>query len=182
MKKVYIASPFFCEKETEALEKVEKILKARSLNVFSPREHQISKENIEKHEWSELTFKSDKAAIDRCDVVVMLYWGNYSDSGTAWECGYAYGIGVPCVVVQMGEDSNLEGNEGEQNEENEIEGNEGEQNEENEIERNEREQNEINNEEQQLEMKPEDQSAEEHEEQNMENEGDQEEGNEEEQN
>lgn len=112
MKMVYIASPFFCEKETEALEKVEKILKARSLNVFSPREHQISKENIEKHEWSELTFKSDKAAIDRCDLVVMLYWGNYSDSGTAWECGYAYATNKPVLVVHLGELSNLMVHEG----------------------------------------------------------------------
>ena len=37
----------------------------------------------------------------------MLYHGNYSDSGTAWECGYAYAIDKPVVCVQIGDLSNL---------------------------------------------------------------------------
>lgn len=112
MKKIYIASPFFNDKETENLSKVEKILKSRGHDVFSPREHQFSKDDIEKFEWSKKTFTSDKKAIDWCDVVVMLYFGNYSDSGTAWECGYAYGTGKPVVVLQLGESSNLMVHEG----------------------------------------------------------------------
>lgn len=112
MKKIYIASPFFNDKETETLLKVEKILIARGLDVFSPREHQFSKENIEKFEWSKKTFNSDKKAIDGCDVVVMLYFGNYSDSGTAWECGYAYATKKPVIVLQLGESSNLMVHEG----------------------------------------------------------------------
>ena len=42
----------------------------------------------------------------------MLYWGNYSDSGTAWECGYAYATGKPVIVLQLGESSNLMIHEG----------------------------------------------------------------------
>ena len=38
MKKIYIASPFFCDAETEILTKVEDLLKSRGLDVFSPRE------------------------------------------------------------------------------------------------------------------------------------------------
>ena len=55
---------------------------------------------------------NDKKFIDWADVVVMLYYGGYSDSGTAWECGYAYGTNTPVVVVQLGEDSNLIVHEG----------------------------------------------------------------------
>ena len=46
-------------------------------------------------------------AIDNCDCIVMLYHSNYSDSGTAWECGYAFGTGKPIIVVQIERFSNL---------------------------------------------------------------------------
>lgn len=55
---------------------------------------------------------NDKKFIDWADVVVMLYYGGYSDSGTAWECGYAYGTNTPVIVVHLGEDSNLMVHEG----------------------------------------------------------------------
>lgn len=50
---------------------------------------------------------NDKKFIDWADYVVMLYYGNYSDSGTAWECGYAYATNTPVIVVHLGTDSNL---------------------------------------------------------------------------
>ncbi len=112
MKKIYIASPFFNDKETDVLGKAETILKNRGFDVFSPREHEVREGNVGKPEWSAATFANDKNAIDWCDVVVMLYWGNYSDSGTAWECGYAYATGKPVLVVQLGESSNLMVHEG----------------------------------------------------------------------
>lgn len=112
MKKIYIASPFFCEKETDVLSAVEVLLKGRGLDVFSPREHEVREGNVGKPEWSRATFQNDKAAIDWCDCVVMLYWGNYSDSGTAWECGYAYATEKPVIVLQLGESSNLMVHEG----------------------------------------------------------------------
>ena len=112
MIKVYIASPFFNEQETEVLGQVETILKERGFSVFSPREHEVREGNVGSSAWSKETFLNDRAAIDWCDVVVMLYWGNYSDSGTAWECGYAYAVHKPVIVVQLGESSNLMIHEG----------------------------------------------------------------------
>lgn len=112
MKKIYIASPFFNDKETEILSKVEILLKGRGFDVFSPREHEVREGNVGKPEWSKATFENDKKAIDWCDIVVMLYWGNYSDSGTAWECGYAYATGKSVIVLQLGESSNLMVHEG----------------------------------------------------------------------
>ena len=32
-------------------------------------------------------------------MVVCLYFGLYSDAGTAWECGYAYGINKPVKLL-----------------------------------------------------------------------------------
>lgn len=112
MKKIYIASPFFNDTETDALTKVENLLEAKGHDIFSPRKHEVREGNVGKPEWSKATFGNDKAAIDWCEAVVMLYWGNYSDSGTAWECGYAFATGKPVVVLHLGESSNLMIHEG----------------------------------------------------------------------
>lgn len=112
MKKIYIASPFFNDQECDVLSEVEIILKERGFDVFSPREHEVREGNVGSLVWSKETFQNDRDAIDWCECVVMLYWGNYSDSGTAWECGYAYATGKPVVVLQLGESSNLMVHEG----------------------------------------------------------------------
>ena len=111
--KIYLASPFFNEKELENVKIAEKILTERGFSLFSPRLNEVRTDEITQQSWwSKETFMNDKKFIDWADVVVMLYYGGYSDSGTAWECGYAYGTKTPVVVVQLGEDSNLMVHEG----------------------------------------------------------------------
>lgn len=110
--KIYLASPFFNEKELVYVSGAEETLRKRGFEVFSPREHEVRGEEVGSRKWSEMTFESDRVAIDACDVMVMLYHGGYSDSGTSWECGYAYGTGKKVVVVQLGSDSNLMVHEG----------------------------------------------------------------------
>lgn len=111
--KIYLASSFFNEKELENVKIAEKILTERGFSLFSPRLNEVrTDENTQQSWWSKETFMNDKKFIDWADVVVMLYYGGYSDSGTAWECGYAYGTNTPVVVVQLGEDSNLMVHEG----------------------------------------------------------------------
>lgn len=111
--KIYLASLFFNEKELENVKIAEKILTERGFSLFSPRLNEVrTDENTQQSWWSKETFMNDKKFIDWADVVVMLYYGGYSDSGTAWECGYAYGTNTPVVVVQLGEDSNLMVHEG----------------------------------------------------------------------
>lgn len=108
MKKIYLASPFFNEEENAWVENAEKILRNRGFDVFSPRENEVrDTDTVGTIGWAYDTFYHDVKAIDECDVVVMLYHGNYSDSGTAWECGYAYAINKPIVCVQIGDLSNL---------------------------------------------------------------------------
>lgn len=111
--KIYLASPFFTEKEIIPLEKTEKILRSRGFDVFSPREHEArSGALVGSPEWSREIFEMDKEAIHDCDCLLMLFHGLYSDSGTAWECGYAYAIGKPVIVVHLGEESNIMIHEG----------------------------------------------------------------------
>ena len=111
--KIYLAGPFFNDEGLKNVGTAEKILMSRGFDVFSPRLNEVrTDENTKQSWWSKETFMNDKKFIDWADVVVMLYYGGYSDSGTAWECGYAYGTNTPVVVVHLGEDSNLMVHEG----------------------------------------------------------------------
>ena len=113
MKRVYLASPFFNEKEIEYVEQVEKILGEKGLNVFSPMRNQLD-EKLEtgSRQWSIETFMNDLKYIKWAEIVVGIYHGNYSDSGTAWELGYAYASDKPVILVHVGENSNLMVHEG----------------------------------------------------------------------
>ena len=110
--KIYLASPFFNAQELDYVDRAEKILRKRGYEVYSPREHEVRDETVGTATWSMATFEADRIGIDKSDIVVMLYHGNYSDSGTAWECGYAFATHTPVLVVHLGEDSNLMVHEG----------------------------------------------------------------------
>lgn len=97
--KIYLASPFFNETELANISRAVEILKAKGLEVFVPMEHDVeNKETLTNAQWAEEIFKIDKNGIDSSDAVVMLYGGMYSDSGTAWECGYAWAAGKKVIV------------------------------------------------------------------------------------
>ena len=104
--KVYLASPFFNETETKIYNEVIDLLrKEKNLNVFVPREHTIPNGwDLPNHIWGESVFAVDYLAITQCDIVVVLNFGMYSDSGTAWECGCAYALGKTVVNVLCGGD------------------------------------------------------------------------------
>lgn len=111
--KLYLASPFFNEEELKNVQRAEEILQKRGFTVFSPRLNEVRTDSVVgSPAWSKETFMNDRRFIDWADAVVMLYYGSYSDSGTAWECGYAFGTGKPVVVVHLGSDSNLMVHEG----------------------------------------------------------------------
>lgn len=101
--KIYLSSPFFNEEEITNMRKAQEILEQRGFDVYVPMDNQIETPVGEKHgvnvQWAKDTFMLDKIAIDNCDIVVLLYYGMYSDSGTAWEGGYAYGKNIPIILV-----------------------------------------------------------------------------------
>lgn len=97
---IYLAGPFFTDEETFFIKKAESILRNKGFDVFSPREHKIDGgEFMPNNEWGEKVFALDVEALDGCDVVVAMYHGMYSDTGTAWELGYAYANDKPVILV-----------------------------------------------------------------------------------
>lgn len=91
------------------MDKVKEILDSKGLEVFSPKEHQNKHLEFGTIEWRKATFKNDVDHIDWCDcVVAIICQGNYDDSGTAWELGYAYATNKPVILVNLtGEAINL---------------------------------------------------------------------------
>jgi nucleoside 2-deoxyribosyltransferase len=71
--------------------------------VYVPQEHIIEGGwEMPNEEWAKRVFAEDIHAILNSDVVMILNFGMYSDSGTAWEAGYAYGMKIPTVQVLCG--------------------------------------------------------------------------------
>ena len=102
MKKFYLASPFFTEMQRDAVCKVANILRAAGHEVFVPMEHKIEDAwSYSPKEWTEKVFAMDLDAIRSCDEVIALYYGLKSDTGTAFEIGYAYATLMPVHVIPM---------------------------------------------------------------------------------
>ena len=99
---IYIAGPFFTDEERAFLKVVIESVKETFPNekLFIPMEHFIPNgENLSNNEWAEAVFKMDVEALNKCDRVVAAYLGLRSDTGTAWEIGYAYAKGIPVDLV-----------------------------------------------------------------------------------
>lgn len=101
--KIYLASPLFTEYEKDQVREVAAILRRWGHDVYVPMEHQIPDAwHLPNAEWGKRVFEEDVKAIDECDCMYVLYYGLYSDSGTAWEQGYAYAKGKKVTVLNKG--------------------------------------------------------------------------------
>ena len=101
--KIYLASPFFNEAELNVYRGVVWALRAEGHEVYVPQEHVIEDAwSLSNEDWAQQVFVEDCYALDRCDVVMVLNFGMYSDSGTAWEAGYAFAKGKTVVQVLCG--------------------------------------------------------------------------------
>jgi nucleoside 2-deoxyribosyltransferase len=90
---VYVAGPLFDEGERWWIETIEGRIAAHGLSTFLPH-----RDNPDKTPDNTLEiFRNDRDAIDRCDLVVANLNGITTDDGTAWEIGYAVGIGRPVI-------------------------------------------------------------------------------------
>lgn len=102
MKRFYLASPFFTDEQRDAVCKVANILRAAGHEVFVPMEHKIEDGwSYSPKEWAEKVFSMDLDAIRTCNEVIALYYGLNSDTGTAFEIGYAYAAQMPVHVIPM---------------------------------------------------------------------------------
>ena len=83
--RIYLAGPLFTAAERVFNAQLRDGLIRRKFAVWLPQEHESSGKTAEQ------IFADDVAAIDAADVVVANMDGPDPDSGTCWECGYAYG-------------------------------------------------------------------------------------------
>jgi len=83
--KIYLASPLFTDYEKQKVKEVATSLREH-YEVYVPMEHQVD-DAWKKANWiwAREVFEEDIKQIQECDFVVCIYYGLYSDSGTAWE-------------------------------------------------------------------------------------------------
>jgi nucleoside 2-deoxyribosyltransferase len=92
--RVYLAGPLFTTAEREFNARLADGLRTRGHEVFVPQEHPAPAPT------GAAIFRKDLAGLDGSDVVVAIMDGPDPDSGTAWECGYAYAAGKPVVLFR----------------------------------------------------------------------------------
>lgn len=90
--KLYLAGPLFSAAERDWNAALAGRLRAAGHEVFLPQEKEGGKDAAG-------IFATDVAGIDGSDALVAIMDGPDPDSGTAWECGYAYG-NKPIVLVR----------------------------------------------------------------------------------
>ena len=107
--KIYLASPFFNPTELAVYHNVIGDLRSNDAHsVYVPQEHEIPNAwDLSNQDWARQVFCADIEAIEDCDVVMVLNFGMYSDSGTAWEAGYAMGLGKMVVQVLCGDENTV---------------------------------------------------------------------------
>jgi nucleoside 2-deoxyribosyltransferase len=92
--KLYLAGPLFTAPERTWNEALAARLAAAGHEVFVPHLHPAA------YQTPEAIFRKDLAGVDWADAVVAIMDGPDPDSGTCWECGYAYGVGKPVVLFR----------------------------------------------------------------------------------
>ncbi|KGX90743.1 nucleoside deoxyribosyltransferase [Pontibacillus halophilus JSM 076056 = DSM 19796] len=93
---MYLAAPFFNEEQIERVEFVHRLLNEKGLDVFSPKEHDMSELMFMSDKWRDAVYANDVINILKCDVMVAIYDGN--DAGTYFEIGYATAHRIPVIV------------------------------------------------------------------------------------
>lgn len=105
--KIYLASPFFNEEEVTKVKELKNWLitkGAKASNIYVPMEHEPRHKNPD---WEKEAYDQDIKAIEECDMLLAIYNGNVSDSGTAFEIGYAKALRKVIIVVNMNNLVNL---------------------------------------------------------------------------
>ncbi|MGO8919426.1 MAG: nucleoside 2-deoxyribosyltransferase [Stellaceae bacterium] len=83
--KIYLAGPLFTAAEREFNARLARALRRLRHTVWLPQEQEQRKKS------ARTIFREDVEAIDWAEAVVANMDGPDPDSGTCWECGYAYG-------------------------------------------------------------------------------------------
>ena len=90
--KLYFAGPLFSSAERSWNAELTAALRDAGHEVFLPQEQEPGKD-------APRIFSTDVGGIDWADALVAIMDGLDPDSGTAWECGYAFGK-KPVILVR----------------------------------------------------------------------------------
>lgn len=91
---IYLAGPLFTLGERQFNAALAERLRQLGYTVFLPQEQELRELT------SECVFSIDVEGIDHSNVVLAIFDGPDPDSGTSWECGYAYGKGKPIIALR----------------------------------------------------------------------------------
>jgi nucleoside 2-deoxyribosyltransferase len=94
MMKIYLAGPLFTLAEQNFNASLARFLESQGFEVWLPQEREPRRKT------AKAIFQMDVEAIDWADLVVACMDGPDPDSGTAWECGYAFAKGKPIVCYR----------------------------------------------------------------------------------
>jgi len=92
--KIYLAGPLFTVAEQDFNAALARFLESHGFEVWLPQEHEPRRKT------AKAIFQMDAEAIDWADMVIACMDGPDPDSGTAWECGYAFAKGKPIVCYR----------------------------------------------------------------------------------
>jgi nucleoside 2-deoxyribosyltransferase len=82
--KLYLAGPLFTTAEQEFNRQLRDRLESVGHEVWLPQEHEPRERS------AQAIFEADVAGLEGAEVVLANMDGSDPDSGTCWECGYAY--------------------------------------------------------------------------------------------
>jgi nucleoside 2-deoxyribosyltransferase len=100
MKHVYFAAPLFTQAEWLWNEQLAKKMMELDLEVHLPQARALPMLTGEEKFDPETLFHDNIKEIEKSDLILAVMDQADSDSGTCWECGYAYKAGVPIVGLR----------------------------------------------------------------------------------
>jgi nucleoside 2-deoxyribosyltransferase len=97
---VYLAGPLFTQAEWQWNARLAAELREASLEVMLPQHWAEPMLKREQPFDPEALFRANIARIESSDVLVAIFDGPDVDSGTSWECGYAFKAHRPVIGVR----------------------------------------------------------------------------------
>ena len=94
--RLYFAGPLFTQAERDWNRRIGQMLRAGGHQVFLPQEEVQSIDSLD----ADLIFRLDVEGVRGAEALVALLEGADADSGTCFECGLAFALGIPIVVVR----------------------------------------------------------------------------------
>ncbi len=100
IKRLYFAGPLFTQAEWIWNATVAEQLRASGFDVILPQEGSVPMLDGAAPFDPQVLFETNRDSIRSVDAVVAVLDQSDADSGTCWECGYAYGLGKPVIGVR----------------------------------------------------------------------------------